>query len=109
MVRRRNAKPSAWLRACLVLSTAPECPPATVSLTLVDGRGATVASATPVVLAAGPASGVVAGPSLLGAYTVTVVADAGQGRVASVDVNPVMVFETGAQALDALVESRADD
>jgi acyl-CoA synthetase (NDP forming) len=32
-----------------------------------------------------------------------------QGRVASVDVNPVMVFETGAQALDALVESRADD
>jgi len=31
------------------------------------------------------------------------------GRVASVDVNPVMVFETGAQALDALVESRADD
>ena len=57
--------------------------PATVSLTLVDGRGATVVSATPVVLAAGPASGVVAGPSLLGAYTVTVVADAGQGRVAS--------------------------
>jgi len=32
-----------------------------------------------------------------------------QGRVASVDVNPVMVFETGAQALDALVESRPDD
>jgi acyl-CoA synthetase (NDP forming) len=32
-----------------------------------------------------------------------------QGRVASVDVNPVMVFETGAQALDALVESRTDD
>jgi hypothetical protein len=31
------------------------------------------------------------------------------GRVASVDVNPVMVFETGALALDALVESRADD
>ena len=31
------------------------------------------------------------------------------GRVASVDVNPVMVFETGAQALDALVESRTDD
>jgi succinyl-CoA synthetase beta subunit len=32
-----------------------------------------------------------------------------QGRVASVDVNPVMLFETGAQALDALVETRADD
>jgi len=31
------------------------------------------------------------------------------GRVASVDVNPVMVFETGAVALDALVESRSDD
>jgi acetate---CoA ligase (ADP-forming) len=31
------------------------------------------------------------------------------GRVASVDVNPVMLFETGALALDALVESRADD
>ena len=32
-----------------------------------------------------------------------------EGRVASVDVNPVMVFETGALALDALVESRVDD
>jgi acyl-CoA synthetase (NDP forming) len=32
-----------------------------------------------------------------------------QGRVASVDLNPVMVFETGAQALDALVETRAHD
>jgi len=31
------------------------------------------------------------------------------GRVGSVDVNPVMLFETGALALDALVESRADD
>jgi len=33
------------------------------------------------------------------------------GRVASVDVNPVMVFETGrgALALDALVECRAGD
>jgi acyl-CoA synthetase (NDP forming) len=29
-----------------------------------------------------------------------------QGAVTSVDVNPVMVFETGAMALDALVESR---
>jgi acyl-CoA synthetase (NDP forming) len=31
------------------------------------------------------------------------------GRVASVDVNPVLVFETGAVALDALVESRSGD
>jgi hypothetical protein len=31
------------------------------------------------------------------------------GRVAAVDINPVMVFETGALALDALVEARADD
>jgi len=31
------------------------------------------------------------------------------GAVASVDINPVMVFETGALALDALVESRPDD
>jgi hypothetical protein len=28
------------------------------------------------------------------------------GAVVSVDINPVMVFETGALALDALVESR---
>jgi hypothetical protein len=26
-----------------------------------------------------------------------------------VDINPVMLFETGALALDALVESRLDD
>lgn len=32
-----------------------------------------------------------------------------KGRVASVDINPVLVFETGALALDALVESRLDD
>ncbi|HET7365060.1 MAG TPA: acetate--CoA ligase family protein [Burkholderiales bacterium] len=31
------------------------------------------------------------------------------GAVASVDINPVMVFETGALALDALVESRPGD
>jgi len=31
------------------------------------------------------------------------------GAVASVDINPVMVFETGALALDALVERRPDD
>ena len=31
------------------------------------------------------------------------------GKVASVDINPLMVFETGALALDALVESRLDD
>ncbi len=31
------------------------------------------------------------------------------GAVASVDINPVMVFETDALALDALVESRRDD
>jgi hypothetical protein len=31
------------------------------------------------------------------------------GLVAGVDVNPVMVFETGAVALDALVESRSGD
>ncbi len=31
------------------------------------------------------------------------------GTVASVDLNPVMVFETGAAALDALVERRQDD
>jgi acyl-CoA synthetase (NDP forming) len=31
------------------------------------------------------------------------------GAVASVDINPVMVFEIGALALDALVESRLDD
>src|SRR5207302_11321265 len=31
------------------------------------------------------------------------------GAVAAVDLNPVMVFETGALALDALVESRQDD
>jgi hypothetical protein len=29
--------------------------------------------------------------------------------VAAVDINPVMVFETGALAVDALVETRADD
>ena len=31
------------------------------------------------------------------------------GKVAAVDINPVMVFETGALALDALVEARAGD
>jgi len=31
------------------------------------------------------------------------------GKVAAVDINPLMVFETGALALDALVERRLDD
>jgi len=58
--------------------------PAAVSLTLTDGQGASLAAAAPAVVAAGPASGVVTAPWRPGAYGVTVVADAGPDRVASV-------------------------